>query len=163
MVITYSRVWINRVRLPILLVVSSAEKMNISMSPFAPENLVSRDGFGCPVPRQPARSPLRLYLNRLIVLTDGIPSTFRGSVHLFIPLIAISSVQSLPGHAVAYQWLHCRESAGTGPVVLKVVPVTGAAFSGFTIDQFLCASLFPNPLLVYVVDMRDTENIGKTS
>ena len=28
--------------------------MNISLSPFAPENLVSRDGFGSPVPRQPA-------------------------------------------------------------------------------------------------------------
>ena len=25
-----------------------------SLSPFAPENLVSRDGFGSPVPRQPA-------------------------------------------------------------------------------------------------------------
>ena len=29
-------------------------KMNISLSPFAPENLVPRDGFGSPVPRQPA-------------------------------------------------------------------------------------------------------------
>ena len=29
--------------------------MNISLSPFAPENLTSRDGFGRPVPRQPAR------------------------------------------------------------------------------------------------------------
>ena len=28
--------------------------MNISLSPFAPENLVSRDGFGSPVLRQPA-------------------------------------------------------------------------------------------------------------
>ena len=28
--------------------------MNISLSPFAPENLVSRDGFGSPIPRQPA-------------------------------------------------------------------------------------------------------------
>ena len=28
--------------------------MNISLSPFAPENLVSRDGFGNPAPRQPA-------------------------------------------------------------------------------------------------------------
>ena len=28
--------------------------MNISLSAFAPENLVSRDGFGGPVPRQPA-------------------------------------------------------------------------------------------------------------
>ena len=28
--------------------------MNISLSAFAPENLVSRDGFGSPDPRQPA-------------------------------------------------------------------------------------------------------------
>ena len=28
--------------------------MIISLSPFAPENLVSRDGFDSPVPRQPA-------------------------------------------------------------------------------------------------------------
>ena len=45
---------INRVRLPILLVVSRTGKLNISLSPFAPENLVSRDGFGSPVLRQPA-------------------------------------------------------------------------------------------------------------
>ena len=50
-----ARLWINRVRLPILLVVVSwTGKMNISMSAFAPKNLVSRDGFGSPVPRQPA-------------------------------------------------------------------------------------------------------------
>ena len=29
-------------------------EMNISLSTFAPENLVSRDGFVSPVPRQPA-------------------------------------------------------------------------------------------------------------
>ena len=29
-------------------------KNDISLSAFAPENLVSRDGFGSPVPRQPA-------------------------------------------------------------------------------------------------------------
>ena len=29
-------------------------KIHISLSPFAPENLVSRDGFGSLVPRQPA-------------------------------------------------------------------------------------------------------------
>ena len=43
---------------------------------------------------------------------------------------------------------HCRESAATGPVVLTVVPVTGAAFSGFTMDQLVCASPFPHPLLL---------------
>ena len=42
--------------------------------------------------------------------------------------------------------VHYRESVGTGPVVNKVVPVTDAAFSGFTMDQFLRASLsFPTP------------------
>ena len=35
-------------------VVSRTVKVNISLSAFAPENLVSRDGFGSPVPRQPA-------------------------------------------------------------------------------------------------------------
>ena len=30
---------------------------NTSLSPFAPENLVSRDGFGRPVPLQPAHYP----------------------------------------------------------------------------------------------------------
>ena len=49
-----ARVWINWVRLSILLVVSWTGKMNISMSAFAPENLASRDGFGSPVPHQPA-------------------------------------------------------------------------------------------------------------
>ena len=44
-----ARVRINRVRLPILLVVIS-----ISLSPFAAGNLVTRDRFGSPVPRQPA-------------------------------------------------------------------------------------------------------------
>ena len=38
--------------------------------------------------------------------------------------------------------------AQRGPVVLKVVRVTGAAFSGATMDQIMPASLFPHPLLV---------------
>ena len=39
---------------------------------------------------------------------------------------------------------HCRESASTGPVVLKVVPVTCADFQGIPMDQSPCASLFPH-------------------
>ena len=49
-----ARVWINRVRLPILHVVSRSGQIHISLSAFASENLVSRDGFGSPVSRQPA-------------------------------------------------------------------------------------------------------------
>ena len=51
-----------------------------SQSAFAPENLVSRDGFGSPVPLQPAH----LHTQANLVLTYGIPPEFRGGVHLFI-------------------------------------------------------------------------------
>ena len=55
-------------------------EITVSLSPFAPENFVSRDGFGRSVPRQPARLHFRLNL----VLTYGIPPDFRGGVHLSI-------------------------------------------------------------------------------
>ena len=69
MVITYSRVWINRVRLPILLVVSCTGKMNIPLSPCVPEDLVCRDGFSRPVPRQPAHLHI-IYIMVLCVLVS---------------------------------------------------------------------------------------------
>ena len=61
-----------------------------------------------------------------------------------IPSTAIGPAPSLSVTQLPTDGIHCRESAGTWiiPVVLKVVPVTGAAFSGITIDQFLCASFF---------------------
>ena len=49
MVTHIARVWINRVRLPALHVVSWTGKMNIFLSAFVPENLVSQDGVGSPV------------------------------------------------------------------------------------------------------------------
>ena len=52
-----SRARINRISWPILLVVSWTGKVNISLSLSTPDNLVSQDGFGRPVPRQPAYSP----------------------------------------------------------------------------------------------------------
>ena len=75
-----ARVSINRVRLPIILVVSWTGKIDISISLFAPEDLVSLDGFGSPVPRNPAVFILELNL----VLTYGIPPDFRGGVQLLI-------------------------------------------------------------------------------
>ena len=38
-----------------------------------------------------------------------------------------------------------RETTGSGPVVLKAVPATGAAFSGFTMDHFFMRLSFPTP------------------
>ena len=44
--------------------------------------------------------------------------------------------------------VHCLESTGTVPVVLKVVRVTGAAFLGIPTNQIMCASVFQHLLLV---------------
>ena len=57
LVITYSTLWINRVMLPILLVTSCTGSINTFLSPYVPENLVSRNGFSRPVPRHPGHSP----------------------------------------------------------------------------------------------------------
>ena len=56
-------------------------KMNICLSPFAPENLVSRDGFGCPVPRQ----PLLILLTQAesAVLTGFLPFSAAASIYLY--------------------------------------------------------------------------------
>ena len=48
--------------------------MNISLSAFAPGNLVSRDGFGSPVPRQPAR--LRTPAESGAYLRDSVHARF---------------------------------------------------------------------------------------
>ena len=86
MVITYSRVWINRVSCQSCL--WSTGKNNISLSPFAPENLASRDGFSCPVPRQPAYSPYSGWI--WCLLTGLLPISAAVSTYVFKPPYAIS-------------------------------------------------------------------------
>ena len=49
--------------------------MDVYLSPFAPGNLVSRDGFGSPIPRQPAH----LDTQSELVLTYEIPPELRVS------------------------------------------------------------------------------------
>ena len=49
------------------------------LSAFASENLVSRDGFGSPVPRQPAQLILRL---NLVLTYDFLPGS--AAVSIFI-------------------------------------------------------------------------------
>ena len=55
-----------------------------------------------------------------------------------------------PYSAICDDHTYCRESAGTEPVVLKVVPVTGAVFSGITMDHFFVCLSFPTPTTVLV-------------
>ena len=66
---------------------------NIPLSPCVPENLVSRDGFSRPVPRQPAH---------LHTQAEFLPSSAASSI--MKPPYAIGSVPSLSGHAIAYRW-----------------------------------------------------------
>ena len=74
-----ARVWINRVRLPILLVVSLTGKMNIPLSAFL--SIWSR----ATVSVVSSRVSLLISVPRLnLVLTYGIPPEFRGGVHIFI-------------------------------------------------------------------------------
>ena len=101
MVITYSRVWINRVRLPILLVVSRTGKINILLPPCVPENLVSRDGFSRPVPRQPAHLHTQAESGAYLRDSSRVP---RQRPLFMKPPYAIGSVPSLSGHAIAYRW-----------------------------------------------------------
>ena len=97
-----SRVRINRGRLPILLVSSSTGNMNISPSPFAPENLVSRDGFGSPVPRQPVYLHNQAESGAYFRDSSRVP---RRCPFIYLkPPYAIGSVPSLSGHVIAYRW-----------------------------------------------------------
>ena len=91
--------------------------MNISLSAFALENMASRDGFN--------RVSLLISVLRLhLALTYGVLPEFRKSVYLFI-----ENRHTPSGQSQVYRFtqmrtdsVHFRESAGTGPVNLKVVP-----------------------------------------
>ena len=73
---------------------------NIPLSPCVPENLVSRDGFSRPVPRQPAH--LHPQAESGAYLRD--PSRVPRRRPFMKPPYAIGSVPSLSGHAIAYRW-----------------------------------------------------------
>ena len=137
-----ARVRINRVRLPILFVVSWTGKINISLSLFAPENLVSRDRFGSPVPRQPA------HLHTQAAPGSHLRDSFRvPRRRLFIyikPSYAIGSVPSSSGHAVAYRWrslpkVRRRRSSKPQGSFKRVLPWQ------VTMEPLICASLSQTP------------------
>ena len=67
-----------------------------------PENLVSRDGFGSPVPRQPAH--LHTQAESGAYLRDSSRAPRRPPSSYFKPPYAIGSVLSSSGHAIAYRW-----------------------------------------------------------
>ena len=79
-------------------------EINIFLSAIAPENLISRDGFGSPVS---SRQPAHLHTQteyRAYQLTGFFPSSAAASIYLFKSPCAIGPVPSLSGHAFAYRW-----------------------------------------------------------
>ena len=90
--------------------------MNIPLSPFAPENLVSQDGFGNPVLRQPAHHEPGAYLRDSSRVPRRRPFIYINRHTPSGPSRVYRVTQSRT------DGVHCRESAGTGPVNLKVIP-----------------------------------------
>ena len=109
--------------------------------PFAPENLVSRDRFGSPVPRQPAH--LHTQAESGALLTGFLPSSAAASIYLFKAPHTIGAVPSLSGHAIAYRYRSLprvrrhRASKAQGSSN-RVLPWQ------VTMDQLICASLSHN-------------------
>ena len=110
--------------------------MNVSLSPFAPENLVSRERFGRPVPRQPA-----LHTQAESGVCSWNHSDSLGGIHLFISPYAIGSVPSLSGQAIAYRWRslpRVPRHRARNEYCLCII-----------MDQSMCAFIFRHPLLVW--------------
>ena len=74
--------------------------MTISRSPYVPDNLVSRNGFSRPVPRQAAHLHTQAESGAYLRDSSRVPRR-RPCVK---PPYAIGSVPSLSGHAIAHRW-----------------------------------------------------------
>ena len=103
---------------------------------FVPENLVSQDGFGSPVPRQPGhlltQAESGAYLRNSSLVPRRRP--------FMKPPYVIGSVPSLSGHAIAYRWRslpRVRRHGASKPQGSseRVLPWQ------VIVDQVICASL----------------------
>ena len=73
---------------------------SIPLSPCVPDNLVSRDGFSRPVPRQPAHLHPQAESGAYLRDSSRVPRRRP----FMKPPYAIGSVPSSSGHAIAYRW-----------------------------------------------------------
>ena len=98
----------------------------IFLSPFAPGNLASRNGFDRVLRPQLTHSPPSGWIWRLLARflpLSSTVSTYYTANRNRVSLEFIMSRKCAATNDVLY-----RESAGSGPVVLTVVPVTGSAW-----------------------------------
>ena len=73
---------------------------DIPLAPCVPENLVSRDEFSCPIPRQPAHLHTQAESDAYLRDSSRVPRRRP----FMKPPYAIGPVPSLSGHAIAYRW-----------------------------------------------------------
>ena len=112
--------------------------MIIPPSPCVPENLVSRDGFSRPVPRQPAHLHTQAESGVYLRYSSRVP---RRRPFIYIkPPYAIGSVPSLSGHVIVYRWCslpRVRRHKASKPQSSseRVLPWQ------VTMDQLMCTSL----------------------
>ena len=141
-----SEVWINRVRLPILLVVSWTGKMTIiSLSPCVPENLISRDVLILHTQKAESGAYLRGF--------SRVPRR-RPFIYIKQPY-AIGPVPSLSGYTIAYRWrslplprVHLNQGSFERVLPWQV-----------TMDQLISASL-SHTHYWYEVKYQVVRNIG---
>ena len=106
---------------------------NIPLSPCVPENLVSRDGFSRPVPRQPAHLHTQAESGAYLRDSSRVPRRRP----FMKPPYAIGSVPSLSGHAIAYRWRllprvrrhRASKPQGSSERVLPAFPTAGVVGS----------------------------------
>ena len=126
----------------------SAEQgmMNIPLSPYVPEKLVSRDGFSRPVPRQPAH--FHSQAESGAYSRDSSRFTRRRPYNIFLNRYKPSGQSQVYRRVTQLHTngVHCRESVGTGPVVLKIVPNGRCHFTGHH-GPVNARLSFPHPLL----------------
>ena len=107
-------------------------EINISLSPFAPENLVSRDGFGSPISRQSAHLHTRAGSTVYLQNSSRVPRR-RPFIYLNRHTPSVQS-RVYRDTQLRTDGIHCREFAATGPIHLKVVP-NGCCLLQVTMDQ----------------------------
>ena len=101
-----------------------------------PENLVSRDGFSRPVPRQPAHLHTQAESGAYLRDSSRVPRRRP----FMKPPYATGSVPSLAGHAIAYRWrslprVHRHRASKSQGSSERVLPWQ------VTMDQLIFASL----------------------
>ena len=110
--------------------------MDISISPFAPENLVSLDGFGSPVLRNFTYLHTRAESGAYLRDSSKFP---RRCPIIDLNRLTPSGIPSLSGHAIAYRWhslprVHRHGASKPQGSSKRVLP------RQVTMDHLICAS-----------------------